>query len=210
MSKTMGVNNIMKSSKIHVGILLFDGAEVLDFAGPFEFFSVADFHKEDSEQKFTVFTVSQTGDMIKAVGGLQVQPDYSFNNAPHIDLLIVPGGIGAYTQVENFHVIEWVKHVSTGAQITASVCTGAFILAKAGLLDGKSVTTHWALLDRLEKEYPSLDVKRGVKFVDQGDIITSGGISAGINMSYFLVQKLAGIDVARKTARFMAYDIIVE
>lgn len=190
-----------------VGILLFNEVEVLDFAGPFEVFSLPA-SIETNEKYFSVHTVSENGELISARNGLQVQPDYSFDNHPAFDIVIVPGGYGAEEiEIYNEHVIAWIQQQATEVEIVASVCTGALLLAKAGLLDGITATTHWMDLDRLENEFPNVSVKRNVKFVDEGAIITSGGISAGINMSFHLVAKLCGEQIARDTAKRMEYDI---
>jgi transcriptional regulator GlxA family with amidase domain len=193
---------------IPLGILLFDGVEVLDFAGPFEVFSLAE--TADGQKAFDVKTVSETGSMITAAGGLKIQPEYSFKSAPNFEVLIVPGGYGARVeQVNNPAVLDWLKVQAGKAELIASVCTGAFLLAKAGLLEGRAATTHWAHTDELKQAYPGLEVRPHVKFVDQGKIITSGGISAGINMSFYIVKKLVGRAEALESARQMEYDIVL-
>ena len=190
-----------------VGILLFNEVEVLDFVGPFEVFSIATYSK-CSEKPFRVHTVAQTKDLIKARNGLKIQPDYDFNDAPQFDILIIPGGYGAEEiEIHKPKVINWIKNNMNNVNIMASVCTGAFLLAEAGLLDGKQATTHWMDLDRLEKEYTKVNVQRNVKFVDEFPIITSGGISAGINMSFYIIKKLIGEEIANATAKRMEYDI---
>lgn len=137
-----------------VGILLFNEVKVLDFAGPFEVFSLTT--EPDSDNKpFIVKTVAQSGEIIKARNGLMVKPDYSFSNAPMFDILIVPGGYGAEEiEIHNSTVIDWIKHQEKKVEILASVCTGTFLLAKGELLNSKKATTHWMDLDRLEKEFP--------------------------------------------------------
>ncbi|WP_028399408.1 DJ-1/PfpI family protein [Ectobacillus panaciterrae] len=193
-----------------VGILLFNEVEVLDFAGPFEVFSLTTEPHSDNKP-FLVKTVSQSGEMIKARNGLMVKPDYSFSDAPMFDILIVPGGYGAEEiEIHNSIVIDWIKHQAKKVEILASVCTGAFLLAKGGLLNNKKATTHWMDLDRLEKEFPFIKVQRNAKFVDEGNIITSGGISAGINMSFHIIKSLLGVEIADKTAKRMEYDITIE
>ncbi|CAH8245565.1 DJ-1/PfpI family protein [Paenibacillus melissococcoides] len=192
---------------IHAGILLYNDVEVLDFAGPFEVFAVTEHSSDTTARPFLVQTVSEDGKLVTARNGLKVQPDYSYDNAPRFDILIVPGGPGSRTEMYNKTTTQWVKSRMDEVNIMASVCTGALILAEAGLLDGKTVTTHWNSCDRLEKDYPSLTVKRDVKYVDEGNIVTSGGISAGINMSFHLVSRLLGRDVAERTAKRMEYDI---
>ncbi|UOQ86555.1 DJ-1/PfpI family protein [Gracilibacillus salinarum] len=190
-----------------VGILLFNEVEVLDFAGPFEVFSLAA-DLETGENFFRVVTITEKDDALQARNGLQVLPDYHFDNHPKLDLLIVPGGYGAEEiEIHNPNVIEWILKQQSEVDIIASVCTGALLLAKAGMLDGKKATTHWLDLDRLANEFPKVDVLRGVKFVDQGVLVTSAGISAGINMSFHLLVRLCGKAVAEQTAKRMEYDI---
>lgn len=191
-----------------VGIMLFDDIEVLDFAGPFEVFSVTAPLDDHSAKPFVVTTVSETGKLVHARNGLKVQPDYDIETAPHFDILIIPGGPGARErELNNLRVIEWIVRRMEDVNIMASVCTGALLLAKAGLLDSKTATTHWASYDRLETEFPRVQVQRGVKFVDQGNVLTSGGISAGIDMSFHIVRRLLGVEAAQRTARRMEYDI---
>jgi transcriptional regulator GlxA family with amidase domain len=192
-----------------VGIFLFNEVEVLDFAGPFEAFSIASI-PEQSDKPFLVQTVSQYGKMIKTRNGLMVQPHFSFDNAPDFDIVIVPGGYGAEEiEINNEVVIQWIKKQSNKVELITSVCTGAFLLAKAGLIDGKRATTHWMDIDRLEREFPNVKVESNCKFIDEGSIITSGGISAGINMSFHIIKRLLGEDVAKTTAKRMEYDIII-
>ncbi|MFD1884219.1 DJ-1/PfpI family protein [Paenibacillus wenxiniae] len=188
-----------------VAIFLFNEVEVLDFAGPFEVFSIAE--AEPGMKGFQVHTVSADGGMIRARNGLQVQPQYSFAQLPRPDLLIIPGGYGAEAiEIHKPEILDWIRsYAETGVQI-ASVCTGALLLAEAGLLDGLHATTHWMDLKRLEEEYPYVEVQRGVKFVDQGWIVTSGGISAGIHMSLHMVGRYHGIEAAKLTAKRMEYD----
>jgi len=191
----------------NVGILLFNDVELLDFAGPYEVFSIASY--PNCQQKpFTVKTVAQTTDLISARNGLKVQPDFDFSNSPHFDILIVPGGYGAEEiEIQNEVLKKWIKIRAGECDIIASVCTGSFLLAETGLLDGKRATTHWLDIDRLESEYKEIKVQRGVKYVDENDIITSGGISAGIDMSFYLLNRLVGKEIAITTAKRMEYDI---
>ena len=191
----------------NIGILLFNEVEVLDFAGPFEVFSIATY-MGCNEKPFKVHTVAETKDLIKARNGLRIQPDYDFCDAPQFDILIIPGGYGAEEiEIHNPKIISWIKANMNHVDIMASVCTGAFLLAEAGLLEGKQATTHWMDIDRLEKEYTKINVLRNVKFVDESPIITSGGISAGINMSFYIIKKLLGEEIAVATAKRMEYDI---
>jgi transcriptional regulator GlxA family with amidase domain len=188
-----------------VGILLFNEVEVLDFAGPFEVFSLAT--TMDKKKLFNVSTISETGQIVSARNGLKVMPDLKISDNYNFDILIVPGGYGAEEiEIKNTALLNWIKAQAQTVSILASVCTGALLLAECGLLDNKRATTHWMDLDRLEKDYPNVSVVRGVKYVDEGNIITAGGISAGINMSFHILKKLHGAEIARYTAKRMEYD----
>lgn len=198
----------MSSHTVAVGILLFDEVEVLDFAGPFEVFSTASRVSGDdgSEEKphFEVFTVAEMGGHVVARGGLQVVASYGLDSHPKIDLLIVPGGI-VNRELEKGSVVDWISRVAATAQITASVCTGAFLLAAAGLLGGREATTHWEDIEEFELTFPQVKVRKKVRWVDEGTVVTSAGISAGIDMSLHLIGRVAGVDIAGKTARQMEY-----
>lgn len=192
-------------NKWRVGIFLFNDVEVLDFAGPFEVFSVTE---ADEEKTFTVYTVSQNGEMITARNGLKVKPDYSIEDLPPVDILLIPGGKGVReNEVKNDIIINWVRQQMKEVKLMTSVCTGALLLAKAGLLEGVKATTHWASIQTFKKDFPNVEVIENVKFVDEGHIITSAGISAGINMSFHIVKNLLGVEIAEETAKSMEYDI---
>ncbi|PGR71755.1 AraC family transcriptional regulator [Bacillus thuringiensis] len=192
-------------NKWSVGIFLFNEVEVLDFAGPFEVFSVTEVNEE---KPFTVYTVSENGEMITARNGLKVQPDYSIENLPPVDILIIPGGLGAREyEIKNEIVIKWIGQQMKEVKLMTSVCTGALLLAKAGLLAGLKATTHWASIEKFKNEFQNVEVIENVKFVDEGHIITSAGISAGINMAFHIVKNLLGMHVAEDTAKGMEYDI---
>ena len=190
-----------------VGILVFNDVEVLDFAGPYEVFSLS---RKENKKLFEVFTIGEKTELIRAVNGLQIIPDYSFEDCPLIDILVVPGGFGARKiEICNKAVIEWIGKQSEKTTIVASVCTGAFLLAEAGLLNNKRVTTHWKHTKELGTTYPLLHVEENVKYIDEGCIITSAGISAGINMSFYIISKLFGTIISQETAKNMEYDIIL-
>ncbi|PEQ28592.1 DJ-1/PfpI family protein [Bacillus thuringiensis] len=192
-------------NKWSVGIFLFNEVEVLDFAGPFEVFSVTEVNEE---KPFTVYTVSENGEMITARNGLKVQPDYSIENLPPVDILIIPGGLGAREyEIKNEIVIKWIRQQMKEVKLMTSVCTGALLLAKAGLLEGLKATTHWDSIEKFKNEFKNVEVIENVKFVDEGHIITSAGISAGINMAFHIVKNLLGMHVAEDTAKRMEYDI---
>lgn len=194
---------------INVGIYLYDDVEVLDFAGPFEVFSTASRVKArmepDSDDLFNVFTIGETMATVQARGGLQVVPRYAISDHPPIHLLVIPGGV-VTAELEKAHVVEWIAACSQETEITASVCTGAFLLAKAGLLSEKSATTHWEDIADLRSMFPDLDVNKDVPWVDEGHIVTSAGISAGIGMSLHVVSRVATEDLAVRTARQMEFD----
>lgn len=194
---------------VRVGIFLFADVEVLDFAGPYEVFTTASRVFGRSQPSlpppFEVRTVAQTGSPVRARAGLLVVPDHSLTDHPPLDLLLIPGGV-VTAELERPEVIAWIAKASAAASLTASVCTGAFLLARAGLLDGRRVTTHWEDIDDLRAMFPSLDVLDGPRWVDEGDIVTSAGISAGIDMSLHLVERFAGRELALRTARQMDVD----
>ncbi len=188
-----------------VGIFIFNEVEVLDFAGPFEVFSKAE---NDGEKLFDVVTIGEDTALKTARNGLLVKPGHDFKDAPECDILIIPGGYGAeQIEIHNHRVISWINSQAEKVEILASVCTGALLLAKAGLLKGKKATTHWMDLSRLRDEFEDIEVIEGVKFVDQGNILTAGGISAGINLSFHIVGRYYGPEIVDITARRMEYDV---
>lgn len=192
-----------------VGILLFNEVEVLDFAGPFEVFSITTLPESD-KKPFIVKTISETGNMINARNGLKIKPDYSFNDKIDFDILIIPGGYGAEEiEINNLKVIEWIKNKFNNVDILASVCTGSFLLAKTGILDNKNATTHWMDIKKLQNDFPKIKVHKNIKYIEDGKIITAGGVSAGINMSLYIIEKLLNKDIARYTAKRMEYDILI-
>ena len=189
---------------MNIGIYIYDQAEVLDFSGPFEVFSTASRICQTGEP-FKVFLISQSGETVTARGGYQVVPGYGFHNHPDIDVLIVVGGVH-YDEMNKPDVLEWISSQSKKAKIVASVCTGVFLLAKSQALHGNKVTTHWQDIAELRAMFPSLDVIEGVRWVDEGKLITSGGISAGIDMSLHLVGNLYDVALAEKTAKQMEFS----
>lgn len=193
----------------NVGIFLFPEIEVLDFAGPYEVFTtatrVAARQNPHQEPVFSVFSIAETQQAVRARAGLQFVPDFPFDAHPPIDLLIIPGGVVS-AELEKPHVIDWIGHSAASTIITASVCTGAFLLAKAGVLSSHKVTTHWEDIDDLKNAFPLLNVINNVRWVDEGSVVTSAGISAGIDMSLHLVSRIAGMPLAERTARQMEFE----
>ncbi len=198
------------SKKLNVGIFIFDDVEVLDCCGPYEVFSRTrlkagvESRLSEASAPFQVFTLAETSSPIRATGGLQIIPDYSFDSVPSLDILIIPGGLGTRTLINDSKTIDWIRKIVSQTQQTASVCTGALLLAKAGLLQNHKATTHWASLDLLQSMDSSIQVLKNQRVVNDG-IISSGGISAGIDMAFSLVEKMFGKTVAEDTAHYMEY-----
>ena len=199
----------IKDIRMNVAILIFPGIEVLDFSGPFEVFSIAARvalrDKDSTSPLFNAFLVAETSNVVPARYAFRVQPHYTFDDHPRIDLLVVPGGV-IDQPLESLKTLEWISREARRSDMVASVCTGAFLLAKTGILDGLKATTHWEDVEDLKKQYPRIDVIEDQIFVDQGRVITSAGISAGIDMSLHLVRRLYGASLAQRAARQMVYS----
>ena len=191
-----------------VGILIFDEVEVLDFCGPFEVFSVSrpEGVKDDEARLFQVFTVAEEDKTVRCRGGLLVEPHYIIENVPPLDIVVIPGGQGTRRERHNQNLLGWIEAQNKQTELTLSVCTGAFLLAERGLLDGKKATTHWGSIGFMRETYPRVELLEEVRYVDEGRIVTSAGISAGIDMSLHVVEKLHGQEVAAWTARRMEYE----
>lgn len=190
-----------------IAIPIFTNAEILDFSGPYEVFTTASRVRRRqgaSEDLFQCQLVSGSRMSVRSRGGMMVTPDTSFAEMPAPDVLLVPGG-DVSEPLTDERLLAWITAVHGKTTISASVCTGAFLLARAGLLDGLTVTTHWEDQDDLQKTHPALKVIGDVPWVDCGKVVTSGGISAGIDMSLHLVERLAGRELAIATARQMEY-----
>ncbi|MDE2156841.1 MAG: DJ-1/PfpI family protein [Xanthomonadaceae bacterium] len=189
-----------------IAIYLFANVEVLDFSGPYEVFTTASrvFLRSNPQGQapFRVITVARTHAPVRARAGLQVLPDCSFATCPAAEVLLIPGGV-VDDELMDGQVIDWIRQCARTASITACVCTGAFLLAGAGLLDGKSATTHWEDLDDLRTRFPGILVRENVRWVDEGHVVSSAGIAAGIDMSLHLVARMAGRELAMATARQM-------
>jgi len=190
--------------RINIGIYIYDQAEVLDFSGPFEVFSTAS-RVCHSGEPFNVFLVSETGDTVTARAGYSVNPGFSFSNHPHIDVLVVAGGVYTEEMLKK-QVVRWISEQAKTAKLVASVCSGAFLLAEAQVLTIENVTTHWEDIPDLRARYPGLTIHEDKRWVDDGRIITSGGISAGIDMSLHLVSRLHDLELAEQTARQIEFD----
>lgn len=186
---------------MNIAIYIYQDAEVLDFSGPFEVFSTA---KRLGAEHWNVFFVSETMAPVSARGGFNVLPHYTLDNHPEIDLLMVVGGVHT-KEMHKQNVLNWISTVDKNASLVVSVCTGAFLLANAGLLDGLSVTTHWEDIAELKTSFPALKVVNDKRCVHAGKYVTSGGISAGIDMSLYLVSQICDQDLAEKVARQMEY-----
>jgi len=181
------------------GILLFDGMEELDFAGPFEVFAMA---KKDGD---SVVTIAETEGPLQGNLGLRVIPDHTIADAPPLDVLVIPGGMGTRREIENPVILDWVKQVAPGCTWVTSVCTGSMVLDAAGVVDGTNVTTHWAMVEEFGKKAKA-NVLADRRYVRDGNVVTSAGVSAGIDMALWVVGQLYDIDHARAVQRFMEYD----
>ena len=192
-----------------VGIYVYDEVEVLDFAGPFEVFSVASrVSRRDRPNRplpFEARLIGRSWDTVKARAALPVTPHYAISDHPKLDVLVVPGGV-VDGERKKTDVIDWIRRQAESRAVVASVCTGAFLLAEAGLLNDRAATTHWEDADDLSRDFPALRVVRDVGWVDEGAVVTSAGISAGIDMALHLVRRLTDAELAALTARQMEYD----
>ena len=192
-----------------VGIYIYPEAEVLDFAGPYEVFStasrVASRTRPEAPAPFAVTLVGESLGTIQARARFPVEPHAALDDHPALDILLVPGGLHG-GELAKPRVLDWIARQHSRARLTASVCTGAFLLAAAGVLDGLEVTTHWEDCDDLERSFPALRVRRGARWIEHERVMTSAGISAGIDMALRIVARFAGQDLAERTARQMEYE----
>jgi transcriptional regulator GlxA family with amidase domain len=191
-----------------VGIVVFDDVEVLDFCGPFEVFSVTRLNAERRREEpspFAVLLVAQQAGVVTAAGGLRVVPDVTLDACPALDVLVVPGGWGTRREIHNPELLAWIAQRGRQVETLTSVCTGAMLLGHAGLLDGRRATTHWRSLDWMSESFPQVTVERALHVVEDGHVVTSAGISAGIDMALRVVARYHGDAIARATARQMEY-----
>lgn len=190
--------------KRNVAILVFDEVEVLDFAGPFEVFAVTD--ELRGHNTFHTCTVAGRPGAVRARNGLKIVPDHTLETAPAPHILVVPGGAGTRALLQQPSLLDWVRQRAAGAEHVVSVCTGSLVLGAAGLLDGLPATTHYENFAELRRVAPAAIVVEDRRFLDNGKVLTSAGISAGIDVSLHLVAKLLGAEIAQTTARYMEYS----
>ncbi len=191
-----------------VGILIFPEVEVLDVCGPFEVFSVTrltEARRREEPSPFQVSLIAEHPDPVVATGGLRFLPDYGLDNCPALDILVIPGGWGTRQEMTNPTLLNWINQKAPTVETLTSVCTGALLLGKSGLLDGKRATTHWAALDLMQNLFPQVTVEREWHVVEAGNVLTSAGISAGIDMALKVVSRYYGEAIARATATYMEY-----
>jgi transcriptional regulator GlxA family with amidase domain len=186
-----------------LAILIFDDVEVLDFCGPFEVFSVA--NRFSDRPAFNVLTVAESAGPVVTCGGLSVNSNHRLLDCSQPDLLLVRGGQGTRKEMHNPALIDWIRQATTKAELVLSVCTGALLLAKAGLLDSLEATTHHEAIDLLRQTAPKTMIHADRRFVDNGRVVCSAGIAAGIDMSLHIVRRLLGQEIAVKTAQQMEY-----
>jgi transcriptional regulator GlxA family with amidase domain len=187
-----------------IGIALFDGAEELDWAGPWEV--LAAWAEQWPDDGVRVFTVARDDGPVTCAKGLRVLPDETWETAPALDVLVYPGGRGTRTELADEAVLDWIRGIAASGAVVSSVCTGSLVLAAAGLLDGKPATTHWGSLELLPTLGRDIEVRPEDRFVDNGSVITAAGVSAGIDMALHLVVRLHSPDRAREVRRYIQYD----
>ena len=191
-----------------IGIVLFNDIEVLDFCGPFEVFSVTRLNEEKRREDlspFNVLLVAEKTEPIVTTGNMKVIPDYTFENCPKLDILCVPGGWGTRNELKNPTMLDWLRTRASEVELLSSVCTGSMLLGFAGLLNGHHATTHWRSLDWMRESFPSVTVEYDKHVIEDGDVFTSAGISAGIDMALKVVARYCGESIARATAKHMEY-----
>jgi transcriptional regulator GlxA family with amidase domain len=193
---------------IKAGILIFNDVEVLDFCGPYEVLSVVrldESNRREAKSPFDVLLIAEKDEIVTATGGLRVIPDFTIKNHPVLDILIVPGGWGTRTEINNRLLLDWLSRTAGQLKLLTSVCTGAVLLGKAGLLDGVTATTHWKALDWFRQTCPRVNVVADQHVVQSEKIFTSAGISAGIDMTLKIVAHYFGNETAENTALHMEY-----
>ena len=189
---------------MNIGIALFDGAEELDWAGPWEV--LAAWAEQWPDDGVHAFTLAREDRPVTCAKGLRVLPDETWETAPPLDLLVYPGGRGTRRELADEAVLDWIRGLAAGETVVASVCTGSLVLAAAGLLDGKPATTHWGSLEVLPTLGREIEVRPQDRFVDNGAVLTAAGVSAGIDMALHLVARLHSAERAREVRRYIQYD----
>ena len=185
-----------------IGILFFDGAEELDAVGPWEVFTMAAAQRDEIK----VVAISERGGTVRCNKGLRVEMDHGFADAPKLDVLLVPGGQGTRREVDNPELLAWIAAVASGCQWVTSVCTGSLLLAEAGPAAGKRITTHWGAIDMVRKRGKAGEVLENIRYVRDGNVVTSAGVSAGIDMALWLMGEMYSPEFARGAQRNMEYD----
>ncbi len=190
----------------NVAIFIFPEVEVLDFAGPYEVFATSRDKNDGQTHLFNVYNVAENAEPLVARNGFRVVPNYSFADMPKPDILLIPGGNGTRSLINDASIIRWIQQQNTQTELTLSVCTGALLLGKAGLLENLKATTYHTAFDLLAELSPTTTLDREARFIDNGRVITSAGVSAGIDMALYTVARLHGRAQARFTAEYMEYD----
>ena len=191
-----------------VGIMVFEDIEVLDFCGPFEVFAATrldEARRREEPSPFEVLLVAENNAPVVTAGSMKVIPDHTFTSCPRLDILVVPGGWGTRRERDNPAMLDWLRLRAPEVETLTSVCTGAMLLGAAGLLDGRRATTHWRSLDWLRESFPAVTVAYEEHVVEDGSVLTSAGIAAGIDLALKVVARYCGDTVARATARHMEY-----
>ena len=199
-STAQTVSRLPARERVRVAFLLGDSANVIDTAGPWEVFQDVHLHDARNHEPFQLYTVAQTTDLLRMTGGLEVQPKYSIRNAPQPHVIVVPA------QRATNDTRAWLREASAGTDVTMSICTGAFQLARAGLFEGLAATTHHDFWDAFAKEFPSIELRRGLRFVDNGRIAAAGGLTSGIDLALHVVSRYYGLEAAQAAATYMEYS----
>ena len=189
---------------MRIGIALFDGAEELDWAGPWEV--LAAWAQQFPDDGVEVFTLARTDGPVTCAKGLRVLPDRTWESAGPLDVLVYPGGMGSRRELADDAVLEWVRGLARAGTLMTSVCTGALVFAAAGLLEGRPATTYWGAMQTLGGLDGSIELRPDDRFVDSGEIVTAAGVSAGIDMALHLVARLHSVERAREVRRYIQYD----
>src|SRR5580698_6375150 len=193
---------------IIIGILVFDGAEELDFVGPWEVFTMTNelFARDGKERPHDVMLVAERDSPFRCAKGMRILPDVTTANCPPLDVLLIPGGQGTRREVKNEELLAWIAATAAKCTWITSVCTGALLLVAAGPAKGKRVTTHWGFIEQLRARGEAAKVLENIRYVRDGNVVTAAGVSAGIDMALWLIGQLHSPAVARAVQRGMEYD----